>query len=147
MTNNQTDNRSVAQLAENLSDDELCELGEHLSDDQISYLLDSVSRGVIVDEALNYERAVGRRIDGDDLGEVLIESVNTFLSSDDLQDEVQRGHAYLQNELFFNVVQPIIQGIANSIYTDQRNKAARDDCKKMVEALNLEQTQPITSDP
>lgn len=78
-------------------------------------------------------------MDGNDLGEAVIESVNSGINTADFKTEISNSHRYLQSEVFNQIVKPIICGLAKNAETesyDQRNKSAVMKCKQIAEEMN-----------
>ena len=71
----------------------------------------------------------------DHLAEHLLDAVNRGVDGQNLAETIGEGHNYLQNELFFEVLKPLIISYANRASYDRRNEAAVKTCREIVEAM------------
>lgn len=70
-----------------------------------------------------------------ELAEVLLNTVNTSLDSDATVSALTEGHPHLQNELYFELVRPLIEGLAETPRHDARNNAAVNECREILATM------------
>lgn len=71
-----------------------------------------------------------------DLAEALAGAVNVGVKSDLLAAAVADEHRYLQNQIFFEVVKPLIISYAQREQYDARNEPAVEECRTIAEQMN-----------
>lgn len=74
--------------------------------------------------------------DGVAVANTLADAVNSGINSDDLVDELAAEHRWLQNEVFYEVVKPLIVSYAEREAFDQRNENAVMECREIVEQMD-----------
>lgn len=74
--------------------------------------------------------------DADDLAEALADAVNVGVDSEELTDTLAKEHPHLQNQIFMEVVKPIIIDFAQREHYDDRNAQAIRECREIVEKMD-----------
>jgi len=82
-----------------------------------------------------YTEVVSVYMQGDEVAEVLSDSVNGGINPEELQDQLQIEHPYLQAEIVNQVILPAIEAISNAPQVDARNQRAVDTCSELLEVL------------
>lgn len=75
---------------------------------------------------------------GDELAEVMADTVNSGINSDNLQETIQREHPYLQAEMVNQVLIPALKAIAETSQVDARNERAVARCEELLAGLSTE---------
>ncbi len=74
--------------------------------------------------------------DEEDLVEALADAVNFGVTSEEFTDALAKEHPVLQNQIFMEIIKPIIIDLAQRDHYDGRNEPAVKECREIVEQMD-----------